>query len=251
MPSRSIESFGASDIQLRRYFATTYRDAEGTELELLFNIAMQDKSLFPNINMPTGEGWQQFIDRWVDAFARAARNPPSGRVAQPKSSCSDPAIKEIVRVATRISEADADDMETAHTLFMSAENCQGGLLEEYIDSVIAPLGWIWCRGNTLRSVDFCTTDGSYLLQVKNKSNTENSSSSAIRAGTDIEKWYRLGTRIVRGERVPSYRWDDLNAIIRETSGERADLSEEGYLALARSLTKQGYYYRQIIIISLS
>lgn len=29
-----------------------------------------------------------------------------------------------------------------------------------------------------------------MLQVKNRDNSENSSSSAIRAGTEIEKWHR-------------------------------------------------------------
>lgn len=233
MASKSIESFGASDEQIRAYFSTQYREVATSNLGLLFAIAMESKSLFPSINMPNGEGWQHYIGRWVDGYAKAHRNPPSGRTASPKSSCSDLAIKEIVRVATQISERDATDMETHHTLFMSAENCQGGLLEEYIDTVIAPLGWIWCKGNTLRSVDFCTTDGGYLLQVKNKSNTENSSSSAIRAGTTIEKWYRLGTRTMHGEKVPDYRWGDLNAIIRKKTGQCANLSEDGYIAFIR------------------
>ena len=30
-----------------------------------------------------------------------------------------------------------------------------------------------------------------LLQIKNRSNSENSSSAAIRIGTDIQKWYRI------------------------------------------------------------
>jgi SinI restriction endonuclease len=37
-----------------------------------------------------------------------------------------------------------------------------------------------------------------LLQVKNRDNSENSSSSAIRKGTDIEKWHRTFSR-KRGE----------------------------------------------------
>lgn len=233
MPLRNIDSFGASDVQIRQYFATTYEKAAASVLGLLFCIVMGKKSLFPSINMPDGEGWRQYIDRWVAGYVKAHRNPPSGRTASPKSSCSDPAIKEIVRVAKQISDANATAMETSHTLFMSAENCQGGLLEEYIDSVISAFDWIWCKGNTLRSVDFCTPEGRYLLQVKNKSNTENSSSSAIRAGTDIKKWYRLGTRTVHGEKVPTYQWDELNSIIFAESGQRANLSEEGYLAFIR------------------
>jgi len=228
MPSRNIESFGISDILLEQYFSTEYSGYANTELACLFTIAVANKSLFPSINMPDGENWQHYINRWVDGYVSADRNPPSSRNATPKSSCSDPAIKEIVRVATQIDESSAKAMETYHTLFMSAENAQGGLLEEYIDSIIAPLGWIWCKGNTLRSVDFCNTNGSCLLQVKNKSNTENSSSSAIRAGTNIRKWYRLGTRTRAGKKIPDYHWDELISIIYEESGQRANLSEDEY-----------------------
>lgn len=235
MISRNIESFGASNEQIQHYFSTKHSQYATSDLNLLFDIAMNNKSLFPSINMPINEGWQQYIDRWVAAYIRASSNPPSKRRASPKSSCSDPVIKEIVRVATQLSDTCAIKAETYHTLFMSAENCQGGLLEEYIAAVIAPLGWIWCQGNTLRSVDFCSSDGGYLLQVKNKSNTENSSSSAIRTGTTIEKWYRLGTRTVNGERVPDYRWEDLNSIIYTQSGQRTNLSEEGYLKFIRSI----------------
>lgn len=145
MPSTRFESLligNTDDSQVRRYFLTTYQEAANSELGLLFAIAMDDMSLFPSINMPEGEAWQQYIDRWVDSYERAYRNPPSGRTATPKTSCTDPIIKEIVRVSMQISDAEATAMESCHTLFMSAENCQGGLLEEYIDSIIAPLGWV-------------------------------------------------------------------------------------------------------------
>ena len=59
------------------------------------------------------------------------------------------------------------------------------LLEEYISISVRPYSWIWCNGNVLRAIDFCSSDGSILLQIKNKSNTENSSSSSIRTGTNI------------------------------------------------------------------
>lgn len=236
MPSRRIESLipnEVSDRQLRNYFLTQHGDSIPDDLITLFEVALENKALFPNINMPDGEDWQNYIDRWTISYLRAHRNPPSSRIATPKSSCNDPAIREIVRIATGISEEVALEMESCHSLFMSAENCQGGLLEEYIDSAISRFGWIWCKGNSLRSIDFCLHDGSYLLQVKNKSNTENSSSSAIRVGTNIEKWYRLGTTRAGGRCFPFYRWHSLNNIIRQRTGRQADLSEEGYIAYIR------------------
>lgn len=90
----------------------------------------------------------------------------------------------------------------------------------------------------MRAVDFCFYDGSFLLQIKNKSNTENSSSSAIRTGTTIKKWYRLGTRTSGGIKIPDYKWDDLNTIINSHSiipSEKCNLSEEVYQAFLKEV----------------
>jgi hypothetical protein len=133
-------------------------------------------------------------------------------------------------------------MAAYHNLFMSAENIQGNLLEEYISISIRPYGWVWCNGNVLHAIDFCSEDGAVLLQIKNKSNTENSSSSAIRIGTDIKKWYRLGTRTQNGEKLPVYKWDSLNQIINGhiTTGiaPSCHMTEESYQKFLRHITTQ-------------
>jgi len=165
----------------------------------------------------------------VRSYIEADNNPARKRSARPKGSCSDPAVKAIVKMVTQVSDEETTTQETHHNLFMSAENVQGALLEEYIDSVISAFDWIWCKGNTIRAVDFCTSDGARLLQVKNKSNSENSSSSNIRSGTVIEKWYRLGTRIESGKKVPVYKWNLLNDIVKSASGYPCNLSEEAYI----------------------
>jgi len=150
----------------------------------------------------------------------------------PKSSCSDPAIKMIVRMATGLSEQEANVQERHHNLFMSAENIQGELLEEYIAKNIRAFGWIWCKGNILKAVDFCNEQGAVYLQIKNKNNTENSSSSAIREGTEIKKWFRLGTSKQGGICFPAYKWDLLNDIINANStnkNKKCKMSEKDYL----------------------
>jgi hypothetical protein len=76
---------------------------------------------------------------------------------------------------------------------MGAENLIGNLLERYIASELEQNGWAWCAGSLVKSVDFIRRheDGSwYVLQVKNRDNSENSSSAAVRIGTTIEKWFR-------------------------------------------------------------
>jgi len=86
---------------------------------------------------------------------------------------------------------------------MSAENIQGLLLEEFLAEQLADYGWYCCWGESVRHVDFCNIDGS-LLQVKNRSNSENSSSSRVRINQPIEKWYRVDAR------TGSYRWSYFN-----------------------------------------
>lgn len=109
-------------------------------------------------------GSVEYIERQAEAFA-LARNP---RAPQAPATIPDA---------------------------MGAENLVGDLLERYLASVLEPHGWIWCSGAMVKAVDFIlppsTSGGSWrMLQVKNRDNSENSSSSAIRAGTEIEKWHR-------------------------------------------------------------
>lgn len=239
--SKTISDFPASDDQLRQAFIDIQRRCDvPADLHIIFDIALSDKSLFPNINLTGGEqNYERYIERWVKSYVDADRTPPSTRIATPKSSCSDPAIKTIVQVSTAVNDTDAIQQERHHILFMSAENIQGNLLEEYIALNVRQHGWLWCKGNVIRAVDFCTQNASVFLQIKNKSNTENSSSSAIRAGTQIQKWYRLGTKTVHGVLTPAYKWSTLNDIINDQSiiGGGCMMTEDAYLNFLRNATQ--------------
>lgn len=107
----------------------------------------------------------------------------------------DPAVTEVLEALADLSLS-AEEIKRAHSLSMAAENLIGLLLERYIARHLEQKGWIWCCGNTLRATDFLKASGSayILLQVKNRSNSENSSSSAIRVGTVIQKWHRIDAR---------------------------------------------------------
>lgn len=89
-----------------------------------------------------------------------------------------------------------------HLKAMAAENSIGILLERFIASVLEPHGWIWCSGNTVRAVDFIEPELGLLLQIKNRDNSENSSSSKIRQSSEISKWFRLYSR-----RLGAANWD--------------------------------------------
>lgn len=206
-----------------------------TNLDYIFNIACHHVDRFPGINIKNHQSPDTYIHRWVQRYYEAETNLPSKRKTKPKSSCTDPAIREIVRATRGLSNDEAMNCENVHNLFMSAENIQGNLLEEYIALKTRKYGFLWCNGNVLRAIDFCNTDGSLFLQTKNKSNTENSSSSNIREGTNIKKWFRLGTRTQNGQKYPDYKWADLNAIINSNRTDNHELnpcqlSEEEYIS---------------------
>ncbi|HYE09410.1 MAG TPA: SinI family restriction endonuclease [Patescibacteria group bacterium] len=240
--SFTISDFNVSNAQLAQLYhniRTRYRIPE-LELDRIFAIALNNRDLFPNITLQVPSPGE-YLFKWVKGYIDAMNSRPSTRVASPKGSCSDPAIKAIVKASKELTDAQANEQESHHNLFMSAENIQGNLLEEYISNVVRQYGWLWCNGNVLRSVDFCNTNGSKLLQVKNKSNTENSSSSAIRQGTTIEKWFRLGTKTVNGNKLPDYKWDKLNLIINTYSTEGKTLpkclmNEDDYLLFLDRVT---------------
>lgn len=190
-----------------------------SDLDLIFKVACGSRSLFTSINTGASPTPKDYIYRWIISYCNAIKNPPSARVASKKSSCNDPIIKTIIKNSQGVSDTVATAQITTHNLCMSAENVLGNLLEEYIATNLRPYKWVWCAGNTLRAIDFCNEEGTILLQIKNKSNTENSSSLNIRSGTEIEKWYRLGTSTRGGKISPIYKWDKLNKIINDNLPE--------------------------------
>ena len=135
-------------------------------------------------------------------------------------------VSEIIRLVTRQSSARVAEVIQHHRLGMAAENVLGKLLEEYIAAEVEPLGWFCCWNSTVRSVDFCSRLGK-LLQVKNRSNSENSSSAAIRHGTRIEKWFRVNATTGRTQ------WPGLVAITNCES-----LSEDGFWKFIRGIIQQ-------------
>lgn len=240
--SYSINDTDKSEAILKQLYAAAkalHHSRSFQELDYIFDVAISNES-FPNINIPGTKTEQVYIEKWVNGYCNAMDNLPSQRTATPKSACSDPAIKLLVQITQGSSDESASSEEAFHNLYMSAENIQGNLLEEYISNRVRPYGFLWCAGNVLRAIDFCNTDGSVLLQIKNKNNTENSSSSNIREGTTIEKWYRLGSRTQNGQILPKFRWEDLNEIINSNKTEGFDLppcnmSEEDYQDFIRQV----------------
>lgn len=90
-----------------------------------------------------------------------------------------------------------ETIEDLHKKAMGSENIVGDILERYLAFKLEPSGWVWVSGSVAKAVDFVYrwNDGSWvLLQVKNRDNSENSSSSKIRENTEIVKWFRTFSR---------------------------------------------------------
>lgn len=98
-----------------------------------------------------------------------------------------------------LSEEEFHEAATLHKIFMGVENKFGEILEEYVASKLKDNGWVWCAGSLVKGIDIIKKDGGTwkLLQIKSRSNTENSSSKKIReyikdkTGSEIQSWYRL------------------------------------------------------------
>lgn len=136
-------------------------------------------------------GSKDYIRMQASAFA-SSRSP---RSPQPPATVPDEMVSVILHEYFNVPLADLNRAKHEHLLSMGAENLVGELLERYLASILEPMGWIWCSGSMIKAVDFIKppseVGGKYkLLQVKNRDNSENSSSSAIRLGTYIEKWFR-------------------------------------------------------------
>ncbi|MDO2949180.1 SinI family restriction endonuclease, partial [Aeromonas simiae] len=156
---------------------------------------IEDPSLAPNLRSPRLIiGSEGYILRLAQKFctSRMLRAPST------PSTIPDEMVSVILNSYYSIPVHDLDMAQHLHMISMGAENIIGDLLERYIASVLEPRGWIWCSGSTVKAVDFIkpatNLSNVRLLQIKNRDNSENSSSSAIRLGTSIEKWHRTFSR---------------------------------------------------------
>ena len=134
----------------------------------------------------------------ISYFEKIAMNFDKGRTPKYPSATkthADRVVPIILRDYFNVPELSLPEVIERHRQAMASENIIGHLLERYLAETVEPYGWIWCAGSTIRAVDFMIPNEDNpstwrLLQVKNRDNSENSSSSAIRSGTLIEKWFR-------------------------------------------------------------
>lgn len=169
-------------------------------------------------NVKTQAGLERLAERYFMGYLC------SDFPAQP-GTVPDKTVSIVMEVAYGHPAQSCERIKVEHQQSMCAENCVGALLERYIDSVLRGHGWYWCCGAFVRAVDFIKkgNNGSWIvLQVKNRDNSENSSSSAIRNGTDIQKWFRTYSR------TGQTNWHKLPPAMAGLG-----LSEDGFIAFVR------------------
>jgi hypothetical protein len=203
----ALEFLGERSAQVARDRASLLGLSWNDGINYIFNACYAHPNLAPNIGSKNDDAYSA-IQKWVDKYRNGIEQRITRRASSPPGTIADPIIDTIINA--RLEDLDNSQLEQikhAHRLSMSAENILGLLLEEYLADKLIQFDWHCAWGETIRSVDFCSATGA-LLQIKNRSNSENSSSSRVRLGTSIEKWFRVDALTGR------YMWAQLNVQFR-------------------------------------
>ncbi|WP_205369958.1 SinI family restriction endonuclease [Thermoleptolyngbya sp. PKUAC-SCTB121] len=200
----SIINTSSSEEDFLKIFEDAFSQQDQRLLEAhrtILTACYRNPGLSPTLKANTPEA---LAKAWLKKYNDSYENRISRRISQLPSTVADPIVSIIIKARlTGLTTEHLEQIKYAHRLSMSAENIQGLLLEEFLAEQLADYGWYCCWGESVRHVDFCNVDGS-LLQVKNRSNSENSSSSRVRINQPIEKWHRVDAR------TGSYQWSYFN-----------------------------------------
>jgi len=195
-------------------------------IQAVFSAIARDHERAPGNIGGRNDSESDTVLKWIQKYYSGKENRASLRASNLPGTVADPAIEGIIGARlSNLSQNDLSKITYAHRLAMSAENILGLLLEEYLAENLLDAGWFCAWGETVKSVDFVHKDGS-LLQIKNRSNSENSSSSAIRSNTSIKKWYRIEAVRIQ------YRWDALNSMCNVSH-----LSEQNFMEFVTKTLK--------------
>lgn len=224
---QAIEQLGeTASIAVARKVAQEVGVAWEGGISVVFKAVAHDPERAPANIGGNADDHESVIRKWFQKYQSGINGRASVRASNPPGTVADPIIEKIIGAKiTSLSDEDLNRITYAHRLGMSAENILGLILEEYLADNLEPYGWHCAWGETVKSVDFVHESGR-LLQIKNRSNSENSSSSAIRSGTQIEKWFRI-----KADRI-EYMWAALNEICGTTS-----LSEESFVDFVNKVIK--------------
>lgn len=186
----------------------------------------EDRLSWRGKNIPsvkTQAGLEVLAGRYFSSYRKSDFPASPGTVP-------DEMVSIVMQEAYGYTMEQCEKIKIEHQHSMCAENCVGALLERYLDSVLRSHGWHWCCGDFVKAIDFIrrNDDDTWLaLQIKNRDNSENSSSSAIRNGTLIQKWFRSFSK------SGATNWENLPELMRGYN-----LNEEGFIVFARQYLEE-------------
>ncbi len=182
---------------------------------------------FQNLDLTKKNDLEVVAEKFYSSYRRS--NYP----AMPKT-VPDEVVSVIMELVFGHSKTVLPRIKKEHQQSMACENSVGNLLERYLDSELRKGGWCWCLNDLIKAVDFIRKDSKgnwQLLQIKNRNNSENSSSSAIRSGTTIEKWFRTFASPAK-TRKGNTNWNNLPKTMQGYG-----LSEDGFNTFVKAYLK--------------
>lgn len=196
-----------------------------TRFERILVFCLGNTELFPgkNVTFPLSD---TYLRNYISKYYLERERPV---VVTPMGTMPDPVLNEVLQAFFNKGPSELAAIEVHHRQSMAAENLVGGLLERYISTLLEAKGWVWCCGNTMKAMDFLKDDpaDTQLLQIKNRDNSENSSSSAVRSGTLIKKWFRIRSK------TGATNWQKL------PENERGILTEQGFYKFVADTAVKG------------
>ncbi len=165
------------------------------KLQVIADFLIANPDLAPSPSAGIEFGSKTYWELLAAKFIRG-RNP---REPREPSTVPDTMVSVILQEYFGLEANNLAKVAKEHSVSMAAENIVGDLLERYIASEVESYDWVWCSGEVVKKVDFLAAKKGQAftwvpLQVKNRDNSENSSSSSVRDGTEIVKWFRTFSR---------------------------------------------------------
>jgi len=179
-----------------------------SEFEIEFNIIKEFGKDYPE-TLKKIKKCDRFSDQYYNKLFKNFINGREKIKFKKSGTTPDKAVYYFIK-QKGFKNKELEKIKKYHIIAMAVETRIGLFLEDYIHTKIKDLGWVWCSGNVIQSIDFIkkNKDNSWeKLQVKNSKNSENSSSNKVRVDTDIKYWFR------RFHTTGKTNWELLNKIM--------------------------------------
>lgn len=229
---KAIENLGIEGIKkLVKKFEKELKIPSHLHLDYILNAVCNNPELAPDLT--TREDCKNLLDderveKWVSVFYTAYQNRYNYCVLKATQTKPDKALEVFMQTANDWTDDELGQAINSHRMAMSAENIIGLILELFLDEKLKAHGWALAWGSAVAHVDLCSSTGN-MLQVKNRYNSENSSSKQVRKDHKIDLWYRTKSS-------GKDNWEKLHEIIGNHSSINSELTEEKFLQYIKELT---------------